>query len=412
MLKLRWFIALVLGFLVCTVIVLHAFLEQKNAFIISTLLSVSCLFTSISIRAMRSAPSRHKSLRWIFLFISLGLLLAGIISKTAGIKGANAEVIFAVMCYCFMYAPFELYLKYQKWRIYSENKWEMLLLSAFDFIGINLVLLGALSIYMYWPGQYYLVYAGFAILSVGLISWNRRFKQEVIRRKISEDKIKLQYFEIEKEKQKSEDLLLNILPSEVAEELKIKGSATARHYDEVTVLFTDFKDFTRVSENMSARELVEEINTCFVAFDKITEKYGIEKIKTIGDSYMCAGGLPAANRMHAASVVGAALEIQAFILQRIAERKSAGLDAFQIRIGIHTGPVVAGIVGIKKFAYDIWGDTVNTASRMESSGEAGKVNISGTTFALVKDQFRCQHRGKISAKGKGEIDMYFVEGKI
>jgi adenylate cyclase len=214
---------------------------------------------------------------------------------------------------------------------------------------------------------------------------------------------------IKKGKKRSDDLLLNILPAEVAEELKVKGSAEAKQFDEVTVMFTDFKNFTQFSEKLSPAELVAEIHTCFKAFDDITGKYNIEKIKTIGDSYMCAGGLPVINKTNAADVVNAALEIREFILQYFEQRIKIGKEPFEIRIGVHTGPVVAGIVGIKKFAYDIWGDTVNIASRMESSGEAGKVNISGATYELVKEKFNCTHRGKITAKNKGEIDMYFVE---
>ena len=203
---------------------------------------------------------------------------------------------------------------------------------------------------------------------------------------------------IEKEKKRSEDLLLNILPAEVADELMIKGYADARNYDNVTVLFTDFKGFTSIAEKLSAQELVKEINTCFCEFDRICEKYQIEKIKTIGDAYMAVGGLPVINNTHAQDVVGAALEILNFMKNK----------TFEIRIGIHTGNVVAGIVGIKKFQFDIWGDTVNTASRMESSGEAGKINVSQTTYALIKDKFYCEYRGKINAKNKGQIDMYFV----
>lgn len=214
------------------------------------------------------------------------------------------------------------------------------------------------------------------------------------------------------EKKRSDELLLNILPEETAEELKNKGSAEAKSYDLVTVMFTDFKDFTQASEKMEAKELVKEINYCYSEFDKIIESHNIEKIKTIGDSYMCAGGLPVVNRTNAVDVVRAAIEIQQFMHRHMEEREKQGRSFFQIRIGIHTGSVVAGIVGIRKFAYDIWGDTVNIASRMESSGEAGKINISGSTYELVKDKFRCVHRGKIEAKNKGEIEMYFVEGAL
>jgi len=214
---------------------------------------------------------------------------------------------------------------------------------------------------------------------------------------------------IKKGKRQSDELLLNILPSEVAEELKAKGSADAKQFDEVTVMFTDFKNFTQISEKLSPTELVAEIDYCFKEFDTIVSKHNIEKIKTIGDSYMCAGGLPVANKTHPSDVVSAGLEIQQFISERFRRSMEEGKERLEIRIGIHTGPVVAGIVGVKKFAYDIWGDTVNIASRMESSSEAGKVNISGTTCELVKDKFNCSYRGKIPAKNKGEIDMYFVE---
>ncbi|MBL0105619.1 MAG: adenylate/guanylate cyclase domain-containing protein [Bacteroidetes bacterium] len=212
------------------------------------------------------------------------------------------------------------------------------------------------------------------------------------------------------EKKRSDELLLNILPEETAEELKATGTAKAKSFDMVTVMFTDFKNFTQASEKLTPEELVHEINYCYSEFDKIITKYNIEKIKTIGDSYMCAGGLPVTNATHPEDVIKAGLEMQDFIIRHKEERIKLDQPYFDLRLGVHTGPVVAGIVGIKKFAYDIWGDTVNTASRMESSGAIGKVNISGTTYEIVKDKFIFTHRGKIEAKNKGQIDMYFVEG--
>lgn len=216
---------------------------------------------------------------------------------------------------------------------------------------------------------------------------------------------------ISEEKQRSEELLLNILPSETAEELKAQGYSKPKPYDQVTVLFTDFKGFTMIAEKLSAEELVSEIDYCFKAFDEILGKYSIEKIKTIGDAYMCVGGLPTANQTHPRDVVNAAIDIRDWMLNYYQERKNEGRIAFEIRIGVHTGPVVAGIVGLKKFAYDIWGDTVNTAARMESSGAVGKVNVSGYTRELLTNNFDFEHRGKIEAKNKGYIDMYFAERK-
>jgi class 3 adenylate cyclase len=224
-----------------------------------------------------------------------------------------------------------------------------------------------------------------------------------------EEKVIERTRQLNEEKEKSDSLLLNILPAETADELKRTGAARAKDFAEVTVLFTDFKNFTKLSEQMNAQELVSEINYCYSTFDNIITKYGVEKIKTIGDSYMCAGGLPVEKTTNPQDTLMAALEIRDFMLQEKKNREANGKSYFEIRIGLHTGPVVAGIVGIKKFAYDIWGDTVNIASRMESSGEPGKVNISGTTYELIKDKFKCNFRGKIDAKNKGMIDMYFVE---
>ncbi|MEO6834009.1 MAG: adenylate/guanylate cyclase domain-containing protein [Chitinophagaceae bacterium] len=210
-----------------------------------------------------------------------------------------------------------------------------------------------------------------------------------------------------KEKQRSDDLLLNILPAEVAEELKDHGSSAAKQYGEVSVLFTDFVDFTGTAEKLSPHQLVQELNECFTAFDAIIERNGLEKIKTIGDAYMAVCGLPVSAPLHAKKTVQAAIEIRDFIADRKKQEQ-----VFEIRIGINSGSVVAGIVGVKKFAYDIWGDTVNTAARMEQHSKAGRINISHSTYELVKDDFRCEYRGKIAAKNKGEVEMYFVEAGV
>ncbi len=233
------------------------------------------------------------------------------------------------------------------------------------------------------------------------------------RNKIQQQKeaIQSQYKVIEKERAKSDKLLLNILPEETAAELKEKGMATPKHYEMVSVLFTDFVGFTKISENLSPQDIVKELDRYFLAFDRISDRHNMEKIKTIGDAYMSAGGIPVSNNSNPVDAVLAALEIKEYMDKMEAEKEAKGKKFWEVRIGIHTGPVVAGVVGKNKFAYDIWGDAVNTASRMESSGEPGRINISGTTFELVKDHFKCTYRGKISAKNKGEIDMYFVEGR-
>ena len=217
---------------------------------------------------------------------------------------------------------------------------------------------------------------------------------------------------IEAAKSQSDSLLLNILPDEIAEELKRFGKSYARKHDQVSVLFSDIKGFTSITEQLTPVKLVNQLDELFGAFDNITAKYGMEKIKTIGDAYMCACGLPLADNENAVKAVKAGLDMQHFVKEFGITNKIQNLPVFEIRVGIHTGPLVAGVVGSKKFAYDIWGDAVNLAAQMEQNSEAGKVNISGETYALVKDHFKCTHRGKIAAKSKGEVDMYFVEEEI
>ena len=214
---------------------------------------------------------------------------------------------------------------------------------------------------------------------------------------------------IQKEKNRSDRLLHNILPEETALELKENGKVQAKKFDSVTVLFTDFKGFTEYAKNLSPEELVSSVDYYFSKFDEIMEKYGMEKIKTIGDAYMAVGGLPFQTNDHAYKMLLAAFEIAQFI-EESKQNKKDDITHFDIRIGINTGPVVAGVVGIHKFAYDIWGDTVNVASRMETLSNPGRINISENTYELVKDVFQCKYRGEIEVKNRGMMKMYFVNG--
>ena len=212
---------------------------------------------------------------------------------------------------------------------------------------------------------------------------------------------------IQEEKNRSDNLLLNILPEETALELKQSGKVRAQKFESVTVLFTDFKGFTHYAENLSPEKVVESVDFYFSKFDEIMEKYGLEKIKTAGDSYMCAGGLPFPTEDHAFKMVQAAFDIAEFVSDS-KKQISENEVRFDIRIGINTGPVVAGVVGTRKFAYDIWGDTVNIASRMESNSLPGKINVSDNTYRLVKDLFDFEYRGEIEVKNRGMMKMYFV----
>ncbi|MGV3529939.1 MAG: adenylate/guanylate cyclase domain-containing protein [Flavisolibacter sp.] len=243
--------------------------------------------------------------------------------------------------------------------------------------------------------------AGLLLIIIIAVIIFRNYRQKVKVNKI-----------LDKQKDQIEHLLHNILPVEVASELKATGSSIPKSYERVSVLFTDFKGFTLIADKLSPENLVQELNQCFMAFDNIVEKHGLEKIKTIGDSYMCAGGIPREDPGHHLKIIRAALDIQRYIADNNARRRAEGLETWEIRIGVHVGPVVAGVVGRKKYAYDIWGSTVNIASRMESSGVPGQVNISAATFELIRDKYACIYRGKIHAKNIGEIDMYLVDHEI
>lgn len=249
-----------------------------------------------------------------------------------------------------------------------------------------------------------------SILGIGLIYGFMRYRLYAAKKREREleEIVQERTTALQEEKRKSEDLLLNILPAETAEELKKFGFAKAKRHELVTVMFSDFKGFSKIAEQMEPEALVAEIDLCFRNFDEIIDQFGLEKIKTVGDAYLCVGGISNIGRQEASHVVEAALAIQEFMKELAIEKRAKGEYFFEARIGIHTGPVVAGIVGIKKFAYDIWGDTVNIASRMETYGAPGKVNISETTYQLVQDQFDCNCHGQYTENDGENINMYFV----
>jgi class 3 adenylate cyclase len=214
--------------------------------------------------------------------------------------------------------------------------------------------------------------------------------------------------ELQVQKEESERLLRNILPVAVSQELKDTNRVTARFYDATTILFADFQDFTKLAESLEPRELISQLDDYFSAIDEIAERHHLEMLKTIGDAYMCVGGLPEANRSHPIDTCLAALEMQQLIDGMNSNRKRLRLPAWELRIGLHTGPVIAGVVGRRKFIYDVWGDAVNVAARMEAAGTAGKVNVSEAVYQRTKDLFDFEPRGSLEAKHKGPLEMFFV----
>lgn len=263
----------------------------------------------------------------------------------------------------------------------------------------------------------------FLVVAIITLQYKRKTnkKLEAQNKQILKQKslIEIRQKELKAEKARTDALLLNILPALVADELRKNKKVVPRYYKMVTIMFTDFKGFTKIASRMSPGEIVKELDACFIAFDQIIERYEqsvgrkcIEKIKTIGDGYMCAGGIPIENESNPLDMVRVGLAINEYMEKRKIEKEARNEPCFEIRIGINTGPVVAGVVGKKKFAYDIWGDAVNLASRLETSSEVGRVNISDNTYHYVKENFFFTHRGKINAKNKGEVDMYFVDGRV
>lgn len=240
------------------------------------------------------------------------------------------------------------------------------------------------------------------------IELERKVTERTKQLRETNNKLNVTLDKVEEERAKSDALLLNVLPKEIMTELKETGKIVPRNYPLASVLFTDIQNFTSFAEKLEPEEVIKSLNECFLAFDDICRKYRLEKIKTLGDGYMAVGGLPVANTTNPVDAVYAALEMQQWIRNRNKQNQEDTLNAWDIRIGINSGPVVAGIIGKHKFVYDIWGDTVNMASRMESSGAVGQVNISQSTYEYVNEIFVCNYQGKVKAKNKGEVDMYQV----
>ncbi len=272
----------------------------------------------------------------------------------------------------------------------------------------RIAVIGALIliVFLYYRSRIQMIKRQKEILEMQVLERTARIRKQKERIEKQKAELEQKQKELELEKEKSEKLLLNILPEKTVTELKIKGKSKPRHYNLVSVMFADFKNFTKISENLRPEELVRRLDSYFIKFDEIIEEHHVEKIKTMGDAYMAAAGVPIRNKTNPIDITLAALKIQAYMRESNAKLDES--DRWYLRIGIHTGEVTAGVIGLKRFAYDIWGDTVNVASRVETSGEPGKVNISGQTYEQIKEFFDCEYRGKIPAKNKGEIDMYFV----
>lgn len=412
----------------------HLFNPSHLPNVLSACTAASAIFFSVRFLEI---TNKQKLLLWangvIIAYLALGVYVELFVGRSlANILVQSGSGLTAL--YLFFVGIYFL-IKGQKRARFYVVSWGVLLIGAIAYV---LTLNGILPVNFVTQNSFKMAsVAESVMLSIALadrINTYRREKTEAQKRALNEvlknerlikdqnlmleNQVQVRTQELMDEKLKSDQLLLNILPAEIAEELKTKGNAEAKWLENATVLFTDFKNFTALAETLSPTNMVKNLHECFTAFDNITQKYGLEKIKTIGDAYMAAGGLPVPTDDSVKNTVLAALEMQAYIVSRKANfdaqnstnsGKMGGVS-FDMRVGIHTGPVVAGIVGVKKFQYDIWGDTVNTAARMEQNSEVGKVNISQNTYEMLKDdpEFAFESRGKIEAKGKGEVEMYFV----
>ncbi|WP_194974367.1 adenylate/guanylate cyclase domain-containing protein [Aquiflexum lacus] len=288
-----------------------------------------------------------------------------------------------------------------------RNALIILFLCIFYVLGFYWMILDGYDFPKTYSDSFHLIFLVLAMMGLIVIFYLITTTFEALKQQALDSLLSKQK-ELKSEQKRSEDLLLNIFPKEIAEELKETGKAKARLHENVTVLFADIKNFTSLSEGLTPPELVKLLHAYFQRIDSIIQKHGLEKIKTIGDAYLAAGGVPGSNKANAINVVEAAIEIQETNLHFKNEQLNNGNIFFDFRIGINTGPVVAGVVGDKKFVYDIWGDAVNLAARIEETSEPGKINISESTYFEIKDHFICEPRGFVPAKNKGEIKMFWV----
>ncbi len=268
---------------------------------------------------------------------------------------------------------------------------------------VDTVILNQIPSFTYWI-TFFIILFLIIILAYFYLEWKTWSLLKV--EKYLDNVIQRRTDTLVKEKTQIEGLLINLLPKEAAEELKATNTVKPKRYDLSTILFADIQGFTKISKDVTPEKLMEILDRIFFNFDKIVGKYNIEKIKTIGDCYMCAGGLPKKNSTNPFEVVLAALEMQRFMR----ELNSKLSVPWKLRIGIHSGPVIAGVLGSKKMTYDIFGDSVNTASRMESHGAPERINVSGITYALVQDFFECEYREKVPIKNMGAVEMHFING--
>ena len=277
--------------------------------------------------------------------------------------------------------------------------------------GLSLLIISSVIFYLFFGELEIMLNSFMEAFGVTLVSFvvSAQIFNAFLRKVVADKLLEEKNAEIEKEKKRGDELLNNILPKEIANELKATGKVKPRHFSSATIMMLDFKDFSNITRSLTPEGLIAKLDYCFKSFDHITAKHGLEKIKTIGDAYLCVGGVPKSNQTHPFDCISAAREMLVFLEDWKKDQIILNEPYFEARVGIHSGPVIAGVVGDKKFAFDIWGDAVNIAARIESSGEAGKINVSQTTYDLVKHKFSCSHRGKIPIKNQEPLDMYFVE---